>query len=133
VLCVHVCMCGSFCNCSCMFVDLFVCVFIWWRDFVDVRVAVHVDFFRYLGIGARYTSTQRSGCVVMCRVLSLVAAYYIKNDSHLSAILRLTILTAFAQLSDLLEYWVDLISKSMSERCLSRENHSSRNPESCSD
>jgi hypothetical protein len=32
------CMCARvFCNCSCVFVGMFVCVLICWRDFVDVR------------------------------------------------------------------------------------------------
>jgi hypothetical protein len=38
------CVCASYRNCSCVYVGLFVCVFICWHDFVDLCVAVHVDW-----------------------------------------------------------------------------------------
>ncbi len=64
------------CSLVCLYVFLFVGVILW------LCMAVHVDF-RSIGLGARHTSTNAVGASgVMCRVLSLVAAYYIKNDSR---------------------------------------------------
>ena len=62
---------------------------------------------------AHDTRQRIAGCAsgVMCRVLSLVG----RTTSDNPAIPRLAIVTAFAQSLDLLEYWVDLISKSTRE------------------
>ncbi len=54
---------------------------------------------------------------VMCRILSLVG----RTTSGNPAIPRLAVVTAFAQLLDLLEYWVGLISKSTSEVSKAKE------------
>jgi hypothetical protein len=58
-----------------VYVRSFVCVyvFICWRDFVDVRVAVHVDFSWTWPRHLQRNAVGASG--VTCRVVSLVAAY----------------------------------------------------------
>jgi hypothetical protein len=69
----HVCARASYRNCSCVFAGFFfVCVFICWHDFVDLcGCACGLDF--------AHDTRQRNAVGasgVMCRVLSLVVAYY---------------------------------------------------------
>jgi len=62
-VCVHARLFAIVCLSICVFVGLFVCVCLFVGVILWICVAVHVDFPRSLGLGARHASTHRSRCV----------------------------------------------------------------------